>query len=577
VSAATEEKARVIALAGGKGGVGTTLLAANVAIHLARQGREVILADVAPEGAAAHAQVGLPLPSRHLGERLAAESIPLADLIVTGGIPNLKLLAGIPDCPASPPRPDEFAGDVLEEAARLPCDYVIADAGSGRSRAVRLACRAADTLLLVSTPEPLSLRGVLRLQASVLYGALEEALGPDEARSHEELFGNEGLRGLLGTLRGDKKRFEAVLQAVRRRQFGLVLNQVRTGAENQAATRVGAVLSMLQAVIIDPVITLEYDLSALQAVWEGRVLSQRFPNSLFSRSVEKLAVTILAPTISERRPGGDRYAPVDTWHHYRLLALDPKAAPRDVQRHYEWIRAPFQAGGEAEAVAERTHLDRILARVETAYRTLMFLENRREYDRELVAKGILEAADLRELEAGGAATGEDQAAGATVGEAAEAASPEMETAAREATSRGRQEKGRKPKTGQRQAAAVPESEVSEIDREPDTEPEPAGPISDEIMTEEEMAKVLAPGGRYSGAALRAFRQRRRLEVTRIAEITKIRVHQIQAIEDERYPDLPVPVFLRGFLRAYALCLDLDPDEVVQDYMDAYEAWSRMQV
>ena len=66
-------------------------------------------------------------------------------------------------------------------------------------------------------------------------------------------------------------------------------------------------------------------------------------------------------------------------------------------------------------------------------------------------------------------------------------------------------------------------------------------------------------------------------LARIAEITKIRVHQIQAIEDERYPDLPVPVFLRGFLRAYALCLDLDPDEVVRDYMDAYDAWSRKQI
>jgi flagellar biosynthesis protein FlhG len=555
VSAEPEERARVIALAGGKGGVGTTLLAANVAIHLARQGREVILADVAPGGAAAHAQVGLPLPSRHLGERLQDEPPPLADLLVTGGIPNLKLLAGIPDRPASPSRHDDFAGEVLKEAARLPCDYVIADVGSGRSRAIRLACRAADSLLLVTTPEPLSLRGVLRLQASVLYGALEEALGPAKARSHEDLLAHQGLRGLLAALRKNKKLFDAVLQAVHSRQFGLVLNQVRTGVENQAATRVGAVLSMLQAIIVDPVITLEYDLSALQAVWEGRVLSQRFPNSPFSRGVEKLAVTILAPTMPEKRPGGDRYAPVDTWHHYRLLALDPKAAPRDVQRHYEWIRAPFQAGGEAEVVAERAHLDGILARVETAYRTLMFVENRREYDRELVARGVLEAEELRELEAEEAPAGEDKATASAAEEAAEAGRLETEPA----------------------SADPPEPEAAEDGGEPAAEEEPAEFAGDDVMTEEEMAAALAPGGRYSGAALRAFRQRRRLEVTRIAEITKIRMHQIQAIEDERYRDLPVPVFLRGFLRAYALCLDLDPDEVVRDYMDAYDSWKRKQI
>jgi flagellar biosynthesis protein FlhG len=575
VSAAPEERARVIALAGGKGGVGTTLLAANVAIHLARQGREVVLADVAPGGAAAHAQVGLPLPPRHLGERLQADPPPLADLLVTGGIPNLKLLAGIPDRPSSPPRPDEFAGDVLEEAARLPCDYVIADVGSGRSRAVRLACRAADSLLLVSTPEPLSLRGVLRLQASVLFGALEEALGPEEAGSHEELLGKQGLRGLLAALKSDKKLFEAVLGAVHRRQFGLVLNQVRTGVENQAATRVGAVLSMLQAIIIDPVITLEYDLSALQAVWEGRVLSQRFPNSPFSRGVEKLAVAILAPTMPDKRPGGDRYAPVDTWHHYRLLALDPKAAPRDVQRHYEWIRAPFQAGGEGEAVAERAHLDGVLARVETAYRTLMFLENRREYDKELVARGVLDAAELRELEAEGARAADEEATAGAETEAAEADRPEAEPADTGAATGGK-EKGRKRGKRGKRAGGAPETGPSEDLPEPAAEEEAAEPAGEEAMTEEEMAAALAPGGRYSGAALRAFRQRRRLEVTRIAEITKIRVHQIQAIEDERYRDLPVPVFLRGFLRAYALCLDLEPDDVVRDYMDAYDDWARKQ-
>jgi cytoskeleton protein RodZ len=75
--------------------------------------------------------------------------------------------------------------------------------------------------------------------------------------------------------------------------------------------------------------------------------------------------------------------------------------------------------------------------------------------------------------------------------------------------------------------------------------------------------------------LRDLRQRRRLDRERIAEITKIRVHQIEAIEDNRFPDLPVPVFLRGFLKAYARCLELNPEEVVGDYMDSYESWRRM--
>ena len=82
---------------------------------------------------------------------------------------------------------------------------------------------------------------------------------------------------------------------------------------------------------------------------------------------------------------------------------------------------------------------------------------------------------------------------------------------------------------------------------------------------------------YDGATLKRLRLRRRMDVERIEEITKIRAPQIVALEESDYPSLPPSVFLRGFLRAYAICLDLDPDKVVNDYMDGYDAWRRMRV
>ncbi len=537
-----EEKARVIALAGGKGGVGTTLLSANLAIHLARQGREVVLLDAATGGPAAHAHVGLPFPEAHLGRRIEKNSPGLAELLVTGGIPSLKLLAGLPDRPSMPPRPDGLMGAVLRETAGLSCDFVVADVGSGRSAAVRQACLAADLVLLVSTPEPESLRATLRLQAGILFGALQEALGAERASGLERRFAARGLRSILESLKEDEEGYREVVSAARARGFGLLLNQVRTSADVQAATRLGAVLSMVQAIVVDPVHTLEYDLSVLQAAGEQRVLSQRYPNAPVSRSLERLAYGLISPPSPPRFRGGDRYAPVSTWHHYRLLALDPKATPREVQRHYEWIRAPFQAGGEAEAVASREHLDGILARVEAAYRTLIFLENRREYDRQLVASGILEASDLRMLEG-------DEAQGPAV-------DPE----------------GGQEGTAVEDGETAPQPAASKDP--PATEP---GAEADGARSQEPLAPSgPAPGRPYSGAVLRDLRQRRRLDRERIAEITKIRVHQIEAIEDDRYPDLPVPVFLRGFLKAYARCLELDPEEVAGDYLSSYESWRSMQ-
>ena len=406
-------QARVLALAGGKGGVGTTLLAANLAIHLARQGREVILLDLAPSGPSAHAQIGVKFPPHHLGDllpnsppgaggktrgRRKASVSALAELCVASGIPNLKIIAGVPDDPSSPPRDDSFGARILGLAPELPCDMVIADLGSGHARGVQMSCRAATTLLMVTTPEPQSLRGLLRLHATALHGVMEEALKNDDSSDLTAIFTALGLRGVLEVIQDRSRLYNRLLDGLERRRYGLILNQVRTQTEVEGATRIGAVLSMIQAVVVDPVVSLEYDLSAVQATGEGKVLSQSYPNAPVVRGLERLITAFGSKDRPPRKPrDGHRYAPVSTWHHYRLLALDPRSSPREVQRHYEWIRTPFQDGGEAEAVATRTHLDTVLARVEAAYRTLLFLENRREYDKELVQAGVLERSSLRAL------------------------------------------------------------------------------------------------------------------------------------------------------------------------------------
>ncbi|PYT14046.1 MAG: hypothetical protein DMF51_09410 [Acidobacteria bacterium] len=47
---------------------------------------------------------------------------------------------------------------------------------------------------------------------------------------------------------------------------------------------------------------------------------------------------------------------------------------------------------------------------------------------------------------------------------------------------------------------------------------------------------------------------------------------LQAIEEERFGDLPAAVFVRGFLREYARCLGLPGDDVAQTYMKRYRDW-----
>ena len=55
---------RVVAIGGGKGGVGKSLVAANVGIFLATLGKRVVLVDAAFGAANLHIFAGVPRPSR---------------------------------------------------------------------------------------------------------------------------------------------------------------------------------------------------------------------------------------------------------------------------------------------------------------------------------------------------------------------------------------------------------------------------------------------------------------------------------------------------------------------------------
>jgi cytoskeletal protein RodZ len=71
-----------------------------------------------------------------------------------------------------------------------------------------------------------------------------------------------------------------------------------------------------------------------------------------------------------------------------------------------------------------------------------------------------------------------------------------------------------------------------------------------------------------GGWLRRQRELRQVSLREIADITKISIRYLEALEEDRFDVLPAPVFAKGFLREYARYVGLDPDEVVNTYLTA---------
>jgi len=68
-----------------------------------------------------------------------------------------------------------------------------------------------------------------------------------------------------------------------------------------------------------------------------------------------------------------------------------------------------------------------------------------------------------------------------------------------------------------------------------------------------------------GEYLRQEREMQRITIEQIASTTKIGVRTLHALEADQYHELPAKPFIRGFIIAYARCIGLNADAVLQIY------------
>ena len=90
-------RGRIIAVGGGKGGVGKSLVTSSLGISLARHGKKVVVVDADLGGANLHTCLGLSNPSRTLSDFINRRVHSIEDVILETGVKNLGLISGAHD------------------------------------------------------------------------------------------------------------------------------------------------------------------------------------------------------------------------------------------------------------------------------------------------------------------------------------------------------------------------------------------------------------------------------------------------------------------------------------------------
>lgn len=164
---------QIIAIGGGKGGVGKSFLACNLGVILAKNKNKSILVDADLGGANLHTCLGIPTPEVTLSDFIHESNVRIEDVLLRTQVENLNLISGAQDFLgiANPKYTQKIK--LLRAIQGLDANYIILDLGAGTSFNTLDFFLIADKGVLVVVPEPTSIENAYRFIKSALYRKLK--------------------------------------------------------------------------------------------------------------------------------------------------------------------------------------------------------------------------------------------------------------------------------------------------------------------------------------------------------------------------------------------------------------------
>jgi flagellar biosynthesis protein FlhG len=285
---------------GGKGGIGKTLVSANLGVALAQAGMRVLLVDADLGGANLHTCLGVGQPSATLSDFVRNGKTAIENIIIPTSVPQLSLIAGAQDVLDAANIKYAQKQKLLRSLLAQPVDYLLLDLGAGTSFNTLDFFLVADHGVLVVLPEPTAVENAYRFVKAAFFRKLQQV----EAQYGIEDLVESALTTREGALRTPHDfiaqvrqhdaaagaRLERDLQSFKIR---LVVNQARTDADLNVGNAVVSAWKKFFGIEMDDLGAIRYDDEAWRAVRRRRPVLLERPDSLAAQGLQRIAQRIL--------------------------------------------------------------------------------------------------------------------------------------------------------------------------------------------------------------------------------------------------------------------------------------------
>ena len=294
---------KIVAIGGGKGGVGKSTVSILLGFWFARMGKKTILVDADLGGANLHTFMGIKNPPRTLNDFVTRRYDSLEEICLDTELENLRLIGGASDILSLANIHVSQKAKLIQNLSRLDADYVIIDLGAGTSYNVLDFFLAADKKIVVLIPQPISIQNAYAFIRNTMYRRLSQLV--NQKSSLQSLIktamdtNNElkvrtvsELLQIVEELNG-KEAMSALQGEIRRIQPFVITNMVRTNRDKGAGRVIQMVADkylMIRSVDLGSIV---YEQKLYTTVTEMLPLTSLIQSSEAFASVYGMAVTLL--------------------------------------------------------------------------------------------------------------------------------------------------------------------------------------------------------------------------------------------------------------------------------------------
>jgi flagellar biosynthesis protein FlhG len=194
---------KIVAVGGGKGGVGKSIIAANLAIAMAQKQRTVALIDTDLGGANLHTLFGIDRPDRLLEEFISGAVAHLDETLIPTRQKGLWLICGgMPVLGTANPKFSTKA-KLIRHIRRLEFDVIVLDIGAGIGFNVLDLFNAAEYKIVAFTPQLTSLHNGYGFLKAAIHRRLERLIAPhvrEYLQSSSPASGEESLKQVINRI-----------------------------------------------------------------------------------------------------------------------------------------------------------------------------------------------------------------------------------------------------------------------------------------------------------------------------------------------------------------------------------------